>query len=673
MKISLNWIKDYVNHGLSTEKLSHKLTMAGTETEEIVKVGNDTVMEFEITPNRADCLSMIGMAREIATVTQKKLQTPKIKKLLLPKKKFPIKIESTKDCAQYIGTVIEGVNVKSAPIDIQKRISVLGNKPISNLVDITNFVLFEQGQPLHAFDLDKLEGGKIVVRRAKKGESIVAIDGQTYKLDPSILVIADAKKPVAIAGIMGGKATEVGPHTKNILLESAYFNPILTRRASRKLGLSSDSSYRFERGVDFEGVQRASVRATQLILEQAGGTSTHYAQAGLNKSPFVRKPVMISVERINGYLGTTISATKIKSILTSLEFKVIAQGKNLKVTPPSFRSDIHQDVDIIEEIGRVMGYDTLPTSLPTVPTTQINVHAPRQLRNRMREILIGQGLNEAITFTLMSEEDLKRSGWKDIKALSLVNPLSLDQAIMKPSMLPSLLSVARGNINKGQKDIRLFELGKVYTVQAKEKEVAAFIFSGNHAFDWRSGKKAVDIFDLKGSLQHVFARLNLDQISVQKQTYDIFDAQESTTVFSGKKEIGCLGKISRDILRAWDIKDADVYFAEIAIPDPKVQKKKTFEPISEYPAIVQDVSLAVKDDVSFENIEALCWANGSDLLKDIRFHELYMGEKIPAGQRGVVFSCIYQSRERTLREEDVLKVHEAMVQKLISELGAVRR
>ena len=673
MKISLNWIKDYVAYGLSTEKLVHKLTMAGLEVEAVTQEGGDTVLELEITPNRADCLSFIGMAREIAAVTKKKLKVPAGGKTPAVKRTYPIAIENPKDCRQYLGTVIEGAQMKAAPAAVQKKLAAIGLRPISNMVDATNFCLMEQGQPLHAFDLDKLEGGKITVRRAKKGEKIVTIDGEERTLDPTILVIADAKRPVAIAGIMGGKDTEVGPGTKNILLESAYFDPILIRRASRKLGLSSDSSYRFERGVDFDGVLRASNRAVQLILEWAGGKVTRCGRAGAVKNPFRPKAVGLNAEHVNASLGTKLSSTQIKTILQSLAFRITGQGKKLKVLPPAFRSDIHAEVDLIEEVARMIGYDQLPTGMPAVPACDIPVSSQKARRDHLRELLLAQGLNEAITFSLISREDLEKCGCADLKALGIVNPLSLDQAVMRPSLLPSLLAVARGNVNRGNKDVHLFELGKIYDAAAREEETLGLVLAGQKKYDWRRGSVPVDIFDVKGVLEQVFHRLNTGAVHVRQEKTAFFDAAQSGAVYLGQKKIGTMGKLHPDVLKRWEIKDKDVFYAEVKLPEVKAVQKRKFRPLSDYPAIVQDVSLAVKENVSFENITDIALNSGCSFLKEVRFHELYMGEKIPAGQRGLMFSLVYQSDRKTLREEEVLKEHEKIVAAILKQLDAVRR
>ncbi|MCK5082327.1 MAG: phenylalanine--tRNA ligase subunit beta, partial [Candidatus Omnitrophica bacterium] len=401
MKISLNWLKDYVTLGLSPEKLAFKLTMAGLEVEKISSIGGDTIFELEITPNRPDCLNMLGMARETAAILKKPRRIPKVKKRVWPKQKCAIEIDDKQACRRYIGTLIEGVSIKRAQEKVVKYLTALGMRSINNVVDITNFCLMETGQPLHAFDYDKLIGGKIFVRRAFKGEKIVTIDDVERELDPSILVIADQKRAVAIAGIMGGKDTEVTERTKNILLESAYFDPILIRRASRKLGLSSDSSYRFERGVDYRTVEDGAARAIDLILQSAGGKITKRSDVVAARKKTTQTQIAISKDTINARIGASYTDAQYKDILKRLDFSVASSKTGeLKITPPSFREDVKADEDIVEEVSRIIGYDNLPLSFPQIKVSSIPPDPKRLARQKTRGLFLAQGFNEVITYTM---------------------------------------------------------------------------------------------------------------------------------------------------------------------------------------------------------------------------------------------------------------------------------
>jgi phenylalanyl-tRNA synthetase beta chain len=683
MKISLNWLKDYVSPGISPEKLAHKLTMAGLEVEKVFSAGGDTVFELEITPNRPDCLNMLGMARETAAILKKPRKVPAIKKRAWPKQKCSIEIDDKKACSRYIGTLIEGVSIKKAPEKMIQYLTVLGMRPINNVVDITNFCLMETGQPMHAFDYDKLDGGKIIVRRARKGEKITTIDDVERELDPSILVIADQKKPVAIAGVMGGKDTEVTSSTKNILLESAYFDPILTRRTSRKLGLSSDSSYRFERGVDYKNVETGAARAIDLILQSAQGKITKRSDVIAARKKEHQAQITISKDTIDQRIGAVFTVAQYKDILKRLDFSVTSSKAGVfKIAPPSFREDIKASEDIVEEVARIMGYDNLPLSFPQVKASAILPDPKRISRRKARELLLAQGFNEVITYTMISRKDLQRSGQEDIPCVEILNPLTQDQDVMRPSMLPSLLGLVLSNVNRGQKNIRFFETGKVYT-KREEKDVLGIIITGVKDDDWRQTKKEEeDYYDLKGSLEQVFDRIGVQKRKVQfKPDQEKFLATgQSASVFIEGKKVGMIGKVEEDILDRWDIKQKNVLFAQVDMGGVYAQKKQQlkYKPISEFPAVSRDISLAVKPNVTANDIECAIRTTVEQdeqvILTELKFIEKYEGDKIAKEQRGLIFSLKYQSRlARTLRDEEVTEAHEKVCDVLVQELGVIRR
>ncbi len=674
MKLSLNWLKDYVPVKLSNDELVHRLTMLGLEVEKVHSVGNDTVFELEITPNRPDCLNVIGIAREVSAGLNVNLKSPLLKKTSKISKKTAIQILDKQACRRYIGTIIENVQIASSPSTIKDRLNSIGSRLINNVVDVTNFCLMEIGQPLHAFDYDKLVGGKIIVRRAKKGEKIITIDGVTRELDESILVIADDVKPVAIAGIMGGKETEVTNDTKNILLESAWFDPILIRRASRKLGLSSDSSYRFERGVDYEGVERGLQRATQLILSTTQGKITAYADVALEKG---KKPatIVFDLTSLNDALGSNIQAKQCRNILTKLGCTVIGTTSILRVTPPSFRNDLKTPVDLIEEIARVVSFDKLPESLPLIKLTPTVSGSQYKFKKLLRNCLTSLGLSETITFTMYNRRALEKSNLGSLAGTKIKNPLSADQEIMRPSLLPSLLNVVLNNFNQGQKDLQLFEIGKTY-ISGKEKEMIAVIMVGSKSNDWRLEKKqGVSFYDVKGVAEGIVNKLNDGNIDIREVENSIFENDESGELLQEGKPFGILGKVKSDVLQKWDIKSTKVFYAELYIDELRslYKEKRSFQSIVEFPSVHRDISLAVKDDIKFAQIKAISTKLGSNILNSVTFTEEYLGDKIPVGYRGVVFSLNYQSPERTLKEDEVNSVHETISQALIKDLQAIKR
>ncbi|MFA5059350.1 MAG: phenylalanine--tRNA ligase subunit beta [Candidatus Omnitrophota bacterium] len=676
MKISLNWLNDYVPVRLKSEELAHRLTMAGLEVKKIEIIGGDTVFEIEVTPNRPDCLSLIGIARETSAILNIPLKIPGVGGFKISKEKVDITISDKKDCARYIGAIVKNISVKSSGDWLKNRLIPVGVRCINNIVDITNFCLLETGQPLHAFDLDKLSGGKIIVRRAKDNETITTIDGVERKLDPSILVIADAKRAVAIAGIMGGKDAEVTEQTKNILLESAYFDPVLIRRGARKLGLSSDSSYRFERGVDINGVAATAKHALLLINDEAKGTLSAYTDLYLQKIKISKTTITLNLKKVDRLLGQKISSEKCKNILKKLGFKINLASKNaLKIVPPDFRLDVRQDVDVIEEIARMIGYDRIPVSLPQIKVSSIISPISQMIKKTLSSVLCGYGLNEAISYTMISRKFLEKTNLNETDLLKVKNPLTQEQEIMRPSVLPGLLAVVSTNLNRGQKDIHLFECGKIYS-SSGEKETLTIVMTGQYRYDWRNPKTGeADLFDLKGIIENLLKTIGIKKMDFAPLSIVFLDEGQAANILAADKKIGFLGKVSGQVLDQWDIKKKKVFFAQLDLEKIflAAQPIKNYQPITLFPGIVRDISLAVKDNVSFEQIRALVRSHDDGLVKQVNFMEQYLGEKIPAGHRGLIFSLIYQDQKRTLREEEVAQVHEKICQSLTNQLGAIRR
>ncbi len=677
MKLSLNWLKDYIDPKLSTDRLVERLTMAGLEVEAVESVGGDTVLEIEITPNRTDCLSILGLAREIGAITAKTVKNPKIKNFKTVSLKKLIHIENKKDCSRYIATCIRDAHINDAPREIKQRLASLGIHAINNAVDITNFVLMETGQPLHAFDYDKLDGGKISVRRARAGETIITIDGIERKLDASILVIADARKPVAIAGIMGGRDTQITAQTKNILLESAHFDMGLIRRASRNLGLRSDSSYRFERNVNLEGVLTGVNRATDLLLQLTGGRLSGRGEISSKVQSAAK--IKIKISDIESLLGIEVTYLQVKAWLARLGFKVTGKTGILTALAPSNRADIGQDVDVIEEIARMIGFDRLPSKLPTIKTINIPPRQrPREIKDQIRRVLTAGGIDEIITLSMINSKALIKSNMAEMIAVRIFNPLNQDQELMRPAMLPSFLQAAVTNINRGQKDLRFFEIAKTYLnekEQAKEQETLGILLTGRRFPDWRLSKKeGVEFFDLKGAMERVFQKIGINAAYKDFQR-PVFDSACAANIVANGKQIGIAGKVNREALNKWDIKHQDVYFAEVHLDDILSMPTKIvkYRPVSEFPAIVRDVSLAVKKEIPYKKIEEICLQQGGEVLRSVQFIEQYLGDKIQSGCKGLVFSCQYQSNIRTLREDEVTAVHERILQALTRDLSAIRR
>ncbi|HDP16364.1 MAG TPA: phenylalanine--tRNA ligase subunit beta, partial [Candidatus Omnitrophica bacterium] len=456
MRVSLNWLKDFISIKGGIEKVQDDLTMTGLEVTSVVNIEGDSVMDIEITPNRPDCLSVLGVARELAATADKPLNIPQsITKYYMKQGRSrgaaKIEIQDKKACSRYVGCIIKNVQVGPSPKWLVQRMNVMGLRSVNNIVDITNHVLFESGQPLHAFDLDKLEGSRIIVRKARKGESIITIDGIKRELDPAMLVIADAGKPVAIAGIMGGKETEISNETKNILLESAWFEPLMIRKTQRLLGLASESSYRFERGVDPGMVLAASARAQEMIKKEAGGRlSGKITDTG--SKPAKDKEIMLALNEVQRVLGVEISPAKAMEFFRRLNLKAVKKAKDrIQVIIPSYRQDLEYEIDLIEELARLYGYDKIPAKCPRF-TMHNALEAEKKdfvlLAKSIKKKLCSLGMTEILTYTLSSRAAVEALGKPFSGLVRLSNPLSANQEFMRPSLLSEMMDVMSWNLNR---------------------------------------------------------------------------------------------------------------------------------------------------------------------------------------------------------------------------------
>lgn len=662
MKLSYNWLKEYISCKLSPKDLAERLTMAGLEIKSVDQKSGDFIFEAEITSNRPDWLSVYGAAREIQAITGSKLKPIKVK---LPKESGSLKpsitIEDKKGCLRYVGRIIDGAQVSLSPKWLIERIESAGVRPVNNIVDITNFCIMESGQPLHAFDHDKLEGGKIIVRKAHKGEEIITIDGVKRKLDETILVIADAKKPVAIAGVMGGKDTEVTFSTKRILLESAYFDPPTIRMAAKKLGVSTESSYRFERGVDLGGVLSASNRAAALICDLAKAKAISKAlDAGTSAVKQIK--ITLRISKANKILGMEIPTSKCVSILKGLGLKVKQKGKDsLEVLVPSFRGDLKEAIDLVEEIARIYGYDKVPETLTKISVwgkgTQRS--AERTIEDTIRETIVGFGLDEVISHALISKGNRinKIINIRDDKLPKVQNPLSSESEALRPSALCGMMDVLAHNINRKISDIRIFELGKSYFCKddgvPSEKDVLAIALCGMKAKDWRN-KTALDIFDLKGIVEALFERLGISGYEFEAKASPLLAPSASSSIKVDGRDIGILGKLNKAVLDGYDIK-VPIFVSELDLKPIYAHAKleHKFTEIPRYPSMIRDISLIVDDKVSNGEITGLIKETCGALAISVKPFDLYRGEQIPKGSKSILYSVEYRASDRTLTDEEV--------------------
>lgn len=682
MKISYNWLKDYINFSVKPQELAEDLTMAGLEVKGIEDKGGDYIFEAEITSNRPDWLCLYGVAREIGALYG--LKPKPLKSDFNPCAKLPkpsIKIEDKKGCLRYVGIVIDGVEVGASPEELTQKLESSGIRPVNNVVDITNFCLMESGQPLHAFDYDKLEGGVIIVRRAKKGEEITTIDGVRCKLDENILVIADANKPVAIAGIMGGKDTEVNFSTKRILLESAYFDPILIRQGARKLGISTESSYRFERNVDIGATLSVAERTSSLICDLAKAKAVSKPTDIGTKNPKDVK-IALRISRVNSILGTNIPASKCASILKGLGLGVKPKGEGvLSVSVPSFRRDAKEEIDLIEEISRIYGYAKIPETLTDIQIWGKGAQKARNyiLERSIRDTLTAEGLNEIITYALRSKEPYVNEALSlsDDKILNMQNPLSSESATLRPALICGILDVVAHNLNRKISDVRIFELGKSYLLADDatpcERDILALAICGMRRKDWQK-KEIVDIFDLKGIIEALFERLGISGCEFEVKRVPLLSPSVSAAIKIDGKEVGFLGAADKRFLDRYDIK-SQVFLGEIDLEPlySRAQFHRDFSELPRYPSAMRDISLIVADNVSNKDIVDLIRQTCGELAVSVTPFDLYRGEQIPKDAKSILYSVEYRASDRTLTDEEVNALDNKVREALAARLGAKLR
>ena len=654
MKVPLSWLREYIDIKLPPKELAHRLTMAGVEVSHIQKSGKDTILELDLTTNRGDCASIIGVAREVSALTNKPLKFPRISERD-KKRKGVIKVEirDKKGCPRYSGRVIKGVGVQPSPPWLKEHLESIGIKPINNIVDITNYVLFESGQPLHAFDLDKLVSPlRIIVRRADDGERITTLDGRERSLDRDILIIADGKRPIALAGIMGGEDTQVTDKTRNILLESAYFDPIVVRRGAKRVNLFTESSYRFERDVDPEGVITASRRARDLILKLAGGEEVAF----IDRNLLPRKPKRITLrkERVNWVLGIDLPWDQMARILKRLGFAI--RGRMIEV--PSYRRDVTREIDLIEEIARIHGYHRIPSLLPEGRIASYSQEPLETLAPRIREILVAGGYREVINYGFISLEEGERMGLSPRQIIKLTNPLTERQNIMRPSLIPGLLKNLIHNLNQGNPKVKIFELGRVFSLGKEEMALGALLAGEG------------DLYDLKGILEALCEELAIPSPRISSSPLTFLLPGRGGEVLIANRKVGLLGEMDPKVLSYFGI-EVGPFVLELNLEGFLLGKReKRFRELPRYPAISRDIALIIPEEITSQEIVQTIYSLGGRLVEEVRFFDLYRGAQIPPGHKGLAYSISYRAKNRTLKDEEIKKLQQRISSGLERGFGA---
>ncbi|HBT49999.1 MAG: Phenylalanine--tRNA ligase beta subunit [Caldanaerobacter subterraneus] len=636
----------------------------------------DDVLEFEITPNRPDCLSVVGIARETAATFRKSFRMPEIRVTEVEEPNpARVTIEAPDLCYRYVARVVKNVKIGPSPIWMQVRLLKAGIRPINNVVDVTNYVMLELGQPLHAFDLDKVKNKHIIVRRARDGEKLVTLDGKERILDSSMLVIADEEKAIGLAGVMGGENTEITDSTVNILIESANFKGSNIRHTSKKLGLRSEASARFEKGLDPEITVLACERAAQLMEKYCGGEVLKGIVDEYPK-PMERTVLTVRPDRINKFLGTNLATSEMIEILRSLEFEVVEKGEELEIKVPHFRKDVTMEADIAEEIARLYGYNNIEDSLmKNAQTTLGSLTKEQQLEEKAREVLLACGLNEIVTMSFMGERDLDRINVpKDSvlrKAVKIINPLGEEQSLMRTTLLPFMLNVAYTNYSRKVGEFRAFEISRVFLpkeLPLKElPEEVKTISLGMYG-------KEVDFYTIKGVIEELLEVMGIVDVEYVRAEEPSYHPGRSAKILFKEEVLGVFGEVHPDVLENYDL-PVRVYAGELnldkIIKFANVDKKYT--PLPKYPAVERDIAVVVDEDLFVAEVEKVIKEAGRGFVEKTALFDVYKGPNIPEGKKSVAFSIWYRSYEKTLTDEEVNEVHARIVKALEEKLGAKLR
>ncbi len=641
----------------------------------------DTVLEVAVTANRSDCLSVLGLAREVAALLDRPLRHPEVQVPPAAGSRLQARVTilDPVHCPRYAARLLTGLTVKPSPFWLRRRLQVAGLRAINNLVDVTNYVLLEFGQPLHAFDFARLAGGEIVVRLPRPDEqSFTTLDGAVRQLDHDTLLICDAEGPVALAGIMGGLDSEVTESTTQVLIESAYFNPRTIRRTSKRLGLSTEASYRFERGVDPEGVIHALERATQLMCQVGGGVA---AAPRLDEypAPIQHPRLNLRVARANQVLGTDFSSEQMLHLLRRLHLPALAvDAENLVLQVPSFRGDLEREVDLVEEIARLAGFDAIPVTLPTGVVATPRPGPAAHFKLAAKELLLGLGFFEVITYAFQSERLGALMAAVDAPVLRLANPLSEEQAVMRTSLLPGLLDTLRRNTLRQNLDVRLFELSKVFEPRPgedlphEEHWLTGLMYGAREEVGWNTSRETVNFFDLKGAVETLLDELLIPDVTFSPEGLPDY-LRYGARVFSGKRDLGVLGELRPDLSDRLDL-EGDLFVFNLNVAALcRTSVPPLFTPLPRYPAVYRDIALVLPDRVPAARVAETLFEHGRPWLVEARLFDVYAGDPVPPGKRSLAFRLSYRDPERTLTDELVNSHHQALVTALEKDLGAELR
>jgi len=640
----------------------------------------DSILDISITPNRPDCLCVLGVAREIAALTHQRVKYPALS--LSDQggeihQKTSVTILDQDLCPRYVARMIEEVKIGPSPRRMRDRLEMVGIRSINNVVDVTNYVMMEYGQPLHAFDFELLEGGKIVVRRAKEGEEFVTLDGVKRTLDGEMLMICDGMKPVAIAGVMGGLNSEIKEDTKRVLLESAYFNPAGNRRTAKKLSLETEAAFRFGRGIDYGGCLSAANRATQLIQELTGGRVVE-GVVDVYPISIQPNPIRLSVRKIHQILGTEVPAKEVKGYLEDLELDVQAEDEDIfVVTPPSFRGDLEREIDLIEEVARIDGYEKIPMTIPKGPPSSSEEKGKEFLvEKRTIDTLISHGYHEVITYSFASPVswDIMNLPPDDPRRqhLRILNPLTEDFSVMRTTLIPGLMETARFNLSRKNSNLRLFELKKVFIPQEGERlpREVKFLTGLTTGFDrdphWAFSSRPVDLYDLKGCLEDLLEALQIKGARFSKaDDIPYLHPGKASRIVLDSDVLGVLGEVRPQMVSHYEIQGR-VYLFEVDFS--KLVKwgkeERRFQPLPKFQAVYRDLSVVVDHTLEAESVLETIRNLRQPYAEEVSLFDIYEGPPIPEGKKGISCRIRYQANDRTLTDEEVNQYQEKILLRL---------
>jgi phenylalanyl-tRNA synthetase beta chain len=646
----------------------------------------DWALEIGLTPNRPDCACVTGIAREIAALTKEKLRKPEIRLRESDRRietLTSVTLEDPEGCPRYAAGMVCGFDIKPSPFWMRHRLHVSGIRGISNVVDVTNYVLLEMGQPLHAFDYDRLKENRIVVRKAMESEVFTTLDGKTHTMNQDNLMICDGQRPVALAGVMGGLNSEIFSESRNVLIESAFFDPVTIRRSSKRLGLSTEASYRFERGVDIEGAVPALRRAMMLISELAGG---EVIQGIIDNYPSPRRPreIDLRVDKTNRFLGTELSLKTMGSYLQALEMEVQPLGENvLRVKAPCFRVDLTRDWDLMEEVARLEGYDRIPVTIPPIRPSDEKESPEITIGERVREIMVGLGFSEVISFSFIAPESADFLGVDNDSPLRsfvpLLNPLTVDQSVMRTSLIPGLLAAVKTNLSYGEKDLKLFEWGRVFIRQGTEElprerlALSGVVMGSANPKEWYREERGADFYDAKGAVEALLKTLGLRDLVFGRGGIPPWYWKEAASLIRlAGQRLATVGELSPEVLKRFDVDAPRVFVFEIdgTVLIERVTGDRTFEPLAKFPAVYRDLSLVARKSVECEKIQAIILREGGELVESATLFDLFEGGRMDPSEKALAFRICYRSRETTLDGKDINKLHESIVERIGKETGA---